>query len=532
MPLPLAPAPVVRSHGGMVASADALATQAGVAVLRAGGGAVDAAIATNAVMTVVAPHLCGLGGDLFALVHGLPDQAAPSALDASGRAGSGARAATLRDEGHAVMVMRGDVRTVTVPGCVDGWLALHERHGRLPLAQLFAGAIVLARDGFPASPLLAASAAVLPDPAPAGSEDLTAPRPRPGHRVRRPGIARTLEAIAGDGRAGFYGGEFGRGMLALAPGWFSADDLGRVQADWVEPLTLPAFGGHGLWTLPPTSQGYLTLAAAWIADGLSLPDDPDDPRFAHLLVEAARAAGWDRPAVLHEGADGAALVDPSRLGPRRDAIDPDRAAAWPVPAASGDTTYLCVVDGDGVGVSLIQSNASGFGSWVFEPTTGIGLHNRGLGFSLEPGHPAELAPGRRPPHTLCPAIVTRPDGGLAAVVGTMGGDAQPQILVQVLARLLHLGQSPGATVAAPRWVLEGAATGFDTWTSPGGPGVKVESHAPPGWIPGLTALGHRVRTAPAFGSDFGHAHVIALGDDGLCRGAADPRAIVGSCAPA
>lgn len=526
----LAPMPIVRAHGGMVASADGLATQAGVAVLRAGGGAVDAAIATNAVMAVVAPHLCGLGGDLFALVHGA-GASAPEALDAAGRAGSGASAASLRGEGHRVMPLHGDIRTVTVPGCVDGWLALHERHGRLPLTSILADAIACAHDGFPASPLLAASAAALPDPAPAGSEDLTDPRPAVGAPVHRPGVARSLEAIAVHGRAGFYGGELGRGLLALGDGWFAADDLERPQARWVEPLAIDSFG-HRLWTMPPPSQGYLTLAAAWIADGLGLPDDPDDAHRAHLLVEAARAASHDRPAVLHDEADGRALLAPERLAPRRDAIDAERAAPWPVPAAAGDTTYLCAIDAGGTAVSLIQSNASGFGSRIFEPATGIGLHNRGLGFALEPGHPAELAPGRRPPHTLAPALATHLDGRLAAVVGSMGGDGQPQIVLQLLARLLRSGQSPEVAVAAPRWLLAGADSGFETWTSPGGPSVKVEAHAPAAWLDALAARGHRASRAPAYGSDFGHAQAIVVDEAGLRTGAADPRAVVGACAPA
>ncbi len=514
----------------MVASADGLATQAGIAALRAGGTAADAAIATNAVLAVVAPNQCGLGGDLFALVHS-GSGPEPEALAAAGRAGSGADAAALRAEGHRTMPLRHDIRSVTVPGCVDGWQALHQRHGRLALGEVLAPAIAYAHDGFPASPLLAAAAHLLADPAPPGSEDLTAPRPRPGQRVRRPGVAGALEAIAGHGRDGFYGGAFGHGLLALGGGWFGADDLARSQAEWVAPLGLGGIGDQTVWTLPPPSQGYLILAGACIAGGLPVPTDPDDPHFPHLLVEAARAAGHDRPDVLHEGADGAGLVAPAQLASRRQAISVDRAAAWPVPPVTpGDTTYLCAVDGDGMGVSLIQSNASGFGSWVFEPSTGIGLQNRGLGFSLEPGHPAELAPGRRPPHTLCPALTTGPDGRLALVLGSMGGDGQPQIVLQLLARLLHVGERPEVAVGAPRWLLEGGVTGFDSWTAPGGPTLKVEAHAPATWVAGLDQRGHDVRLAPAYSSEFGHAAVIAVGAEGLLTGAADPRSVVGTAA--
>ena len=468
-----------------------------------------------------------MGGDLFALVHA--GRGAPVALDASGAAGAGSDAAALRAEGHGAMPFKHDIRSVTVPGCVDGWMLLHGRFGRLPLAVVLAPAQALAADGFAASPLLVASVAanLAPRPAP-GSAELLGQATASGARVRRPGVARTLGAIADGGRGAFYEGEFGQGLRRLGAGLYDADDLARTQARWVTPLGVDAFG-HRLWTVPPPSQGYLTLASAWIADGLDLPDDPDDARWAHLLAEAAAAAGHDRDAVLHDGADGAALLDPGRLGARRAAISPDGRHRWPaVRQGPGDTTYLCVVDGEGMGVSLIQSNASGFGSHLFEPATGINLHNRGLGFTLEAGHPAELAPGRRPPHTLSPASATRPDGSLAAVFGTMGGDAQPQILLQVAARLLRHGQRPVQAVGAPRWVLAGEATGFDTWRRPGGPAVQVERDAPGAWVEGLTARGHDVRLIDARSSGVGHAQAIVVGADGRLLGAADPRTVVGS----
>ena len=285
-----------------------------------------------------------------------------------------------------------------------------------------------------------------------------------GAIVRRAGTARALRAVIDHGRSGFYGGEFGEGLLALGGGEFSEADLARPIARWVDPVRAEAFG-HVLWTVPPTSQGYLTLAGAWIADGLDLGDTASG-RWAHLLVEAASQAGHDRARELYEGADGQALVDPARLGPRRAAIDPDRAGNVAAPATAGDTTYLCAVDGDGMGVSLINSNASGFGAHLVAGTTGIFLHDRGIGFNLVPGHRAEYAPGRRPPHTLSPALVTSTDGSLRGVLGTMGGDSQPQILLQLLARTLGLGPSPGAAIGAPRWVLcsdDDPDAGFATW---------------------------------------------------------------------
>ena len=504
---------------GMVCAVDHLAAAAGVDVLRHGGSAADAAIATNAVLAVTTQHMCGMGGDLFALVHDGSGAGAPAALASSGRAGSGADPDRLRAEGHTAMPAKGDIRSVPIPGCVDGWLALHERFGRLPLHDILAPARSYATDGFPASVTLAAAVALLPDAA-----DFAHVR-RPGDIVRRPGLARAFEAIVEQGRDGFYGGRFGEGLLALGHGEYTAADLARSQAEWRQPLTLDAWG-HRLWTVPPPSQGYLTLAAAWMADGLPLPDDPDDPQWAHLLIEAARQAGYDRLDVLHEHADGDALLAPRRLHARRHAVDPDRAATLGDPYQRGGTIYLCAVDSDRMGVSLIQSNANGWGSHLYEPTTGIFLQNRGIGFSLTPGHPAEYAPGRRPPHTLSPALVTHPaDGRLAAVIGSMGGDAQPQVVLQLLARWLQAGQSPGDVIAAGRWVL---GMGFDTWDAGGDVTVHIEGNAP-AWDDALRAKGHRVVREDPFGHGFGHGHLITVRDDHLA-GASDPRARGGTAA--
>ena len=509
---------------GMVASVDHLASSAGVAVLRDGGSAVDAAVAASAVLAVTCPHLCGMGGDLFALVY-VPGETMPAALNASGRAGSGADPSRLLAEGATAMPFRGDVRSAPVPGCVDGWLALHERFGRLPIDRLLEAAAIYAVAGFPASPLLAA-AQVLLDHVP-GVDDLVRTRPlRAGDLVRRPGVGRALAAIVEHGRDGFYEGEFGEGLLRLGDGEYVADDLRRPLADWVEPLRTRAWD-HDLWTIPPNSQGYLTLLGCAVAEGLDLPDDPDDGAWAHLLVEAARAAGHDRPAVLHEHADVSVLLAPDEVDRRRGLVDPDhRNELIRTPTAGGGTMHLCAADGDGMGVGLIQSNASGFGSLVFEPSTGIGLHNRGIGFNLDLDHPACYGPGRRPPHTLSPALVTQPGGELRAVVGTMGGDSQPQILLQLLCRFLRHGQSAGTAVGAPRWTLTGS-TGFDTWTVPSGLRVQVEHGAPSEWTRGLEQRGHRVVAAgPEASHGFGHAHLIAATDAGWA-GASDPRALVG-----
>ena len=511
--------PTVHAPNGLVCSADHLASGAGAEALRRGGSAVDAAIAANAVLAVADPHLCGMGGDLFALVH--DGDGPPHALDASGRAGAGADAEQLRSEGHRAMPFRGDLRTVTVPGCVDGWCELHERFGRLPLADVLAPATALAEDGFPASLLLAFTAPMVAE-VPGVDECFRSPV-ADGQRLRRPGSAAALRAIVERGRDGFYRGAFGEGLLAIGDGLYVVDDL-DPHVRWVEPLGLRAFG-HDLWTMPPSSQGYLILAGAGVLDPLDLPS-PDDAGWAHLLVEAARLVGIDRPDVLSDSADGDALVADAVS---RVQLDPELRTPGASTSRQGDTTVVTAIDADRMGVTLIQSNASDFGAHLVEPNTGTFLHNRGLGFSLESGHPAELAPGRRPPHTLSPALVTHPDGTLRAVVGSMGGDSQPQIVLELLARHLVAGQSAGDAVSGPRAVLGSAAGvhGFDLWDGPDQ--VIVEDHAPAGWAEGLLARGHDVLVRNGFGAGFGHAHLIEVTPDGL-QGAADPRSVIGSAA--
>jgi gamma-glutamyltranspeptidase/glutathione hydrolase len=315
----------------------------------------------------------------------------------------------------------------------------------------------------------------------------------------------------------------------MGAGLYSASDLESVSAEWVAPLNYAAFG-HDIWSIPAPSQGYLFLAALGVVEQCDLPDDPNDAQWAHLLIEATTAVSHDRPTVLHDRADLAAVI-PSLVA-RATMVDPSLASVRPMSANDGDTTYLCTTDRNGMGVSLINSNASGFGSLLVEPSTGINLHNRGMGFSVQRGHPAEVAPGRKPPHTLCPAVITRSDGSLFSVLGTMGGDAQPQIMLQIITRMLRHGQSrfPWDTVDAGRFALRGPKTGFDTWTATSAPVVNVEGHAPDAWASGLADRGHAVERRARFDSGFGHAHAIVIRDDGTMAGGADSRSIVGTCA--
>ncbi|MFN7151704.1 MAG: gamma-glutamyltransferase family protein [Microthrixaceae bacterium] len=456
-------------------------------------------------------------------------------LDAAGRAGSGADPDRLRREGHTHMPLRGDVAAAPVPGCVDGWSLLHERHGRLPFAQVLAPAVRLARDGFPVSPLLAFMLHTL-EPLD-GCDELAIPRPDTGELLIRPDLAATLSAVAEGGRQAFYEGAFGDALVELGRGEYDSEDLRTPQARWTEPLGVRVWG-HDVWAPPPTSSGYLVLASARIAElcglGRDIGTDPDDPAWAHLLVEASRLAGHDRPDVLHDRADGTELLDEQRLRARADRFSPDAVTSLGGATRNGDTMYLCAVDRDGIGVSLIQSNAKDFGCHVAVPGTGVLLHNRGIGFSLGEGHPAEYGPGRRPPHTLAPALVTRPDGSLRAVLGTMGGDSQPQVVLQMLARLLLADQDAGQVITAPRFVLAPATpgTGFDTWADPDDQVARVEAHAPETWVDGLRRVGHRVEVAGFDPAGFGHAQLVEIREDSVRAGAADPRSMVGAAVAA
>ena len=511
------PVPAAVGSAGMVCSIDRRASEVGIGVLAGGGNAVDAAVAMAAVLAVVAPNTCGMGGDLFALVG--TGEGAPLCLNASGRAPSGASAERLRAEGHRAMPRLGHPAAVTVPGCVDGWLALHARLGVMDLPEVLSAAHSFAADGFAASAELAAAAGDVADSE--GNTDIPGDL-RAGEAVRRPGSARALAAIATGGRDAFYGGEFGDGLLRLADGLFAPEDLTTPMADWVEPATVEAWG-HRLWTVPPNSQGYLILAAATLAQGLDLPADPAEADWAHWLIEAARAVGSFRPAELSDVADVADLLDPARIDGLRQRVLAGNTPITP-PASPGDTTYLCTAD-DRLTVSLIQSNAMGFGSLLVAGGTGIFLHNRGLGFSLDPAHPACYAPARRPPHTLSPALVTTLDGRNRAVLGTMGGDAQPQVVLQMLARLLHCGQAPSEVLGAGRWVLLGPDA-FATWSPGWLPPVALEPHAPAAWVGGLAARGRHVRDLDENPKLSGHAHLIDVGPDGALSGAAEPRTVL------
>ncbi|MFL6240851.1 MAG: gamma-glutamyltransferase family protein [Actinomycetes bacterium] len=514
---------------GVVATVDRLATEAGIDALQAGGNAADAAVAASAVLAVTTQHLCGMGGDLIAVVHPGRGKDVPTALLSIGRAGSGADPATLFAEGHRMIPFRDDVRAVTVPGCVDGWLALHSRYGRLPLGEVLAAATAYAEEGFPVAPLLAMS---LPSVEyVVGSEDFfVGGAPQAGDLRRRPGIARSLRAIVDRGRDGWYGGDFGAGLLRIGQGWFAPPDLERDLAEWTETLSVEIPSGL-LHVTPAPTQGYLTALGAAVAARLPVPPTDDDPLWPHLLIEAARAAGHDRNALLYDGADVFRLLSVDEIARRTALVDPERSSVPAGPAHAGDTIYLCTADSEGMCVSLSQSNASGFGANVTVPEIGVFLHNRGIGFALHDDLPGVLAPRKRPIHTLAPFLVTSGSGEPRTVGGTMGGDAQPQICLQLLARL-QAGASASEAVDAPRWeIAEEGGSGFGTWTRDKNGNLRqviyVEDTSPASWDDGLRARGHVVQRIP-MSSAFGHAQLALVAEDGSLTAAADPRALTGA----
>ena len=365
-----------------------------------------------------------------------------------------------------------------------------------------------------------------------------------GQWVRLPGIARTLSALAADGRSGFYGGEFGRGLLELGAGHFAPGDFETSVAEWCDPLRTGAWG-HELWTVPPPSQGYLTLAGAAVAEAAGLGTDPDDPAWAHLMVESWRAVGHDRPDVLFDGADGTALLDPARLEAAAARISAVRAAA---PDVTHGRRLGRAFDrpGRGRGDHAPVRHRRGRPRGVAHPIERAGLRLAPVG-AVHRHLPAQpgcrlLArrgpPGRGrpasggPPHTLSPMLVTSADGSLSHLVGAMGGDAQPQILVQLLARMLRAGQDPARAVSAPRMSLDAPAAGpFRLWWGDDLT-VLAEADAPPGWMDGLRERGHQVRAIRAFDpTAVGCAQIIEVTSvDGRSHvlGASDPRSPEGA----
>jgi gamma-glutamyltranspeptidase len=542
---PLVPARLPRGARGAVVAPHHLATQAGLSVLAAGGSAVDAAIATNAVLGVVMPNGCGLGGDAFWLVW---DEAAGEqvALNGSGRAPLETDADALRSQGLTRLPLRGPL-SISVPGAVRSWADAHRRWGRLSWEAVLAPAIEQAEDGFPAwDGLIRAVEGIVAEVGAEawgrGLEQTWRAQGRPwraGERIRLPALARTLRTLADQGFDAYYDGELAerivRGLNAVgAP--FTLADLREHRSTWGRPIAT-TYRGVGVTSHPPNSSGVVALeilnilerfepasSAAFGAHGWT------DPAWIHLQLEAAKLAFVDRDAHLTDPEARDVPVD--RLLSKGHAadlaarIDVHRADAAPPPARTlvGGTIYLAVVDGAGNAVSLIQSNAAGFGSGVLDVATGVHFQDRGASFSLDPTHANVIAPGKRTAHTLLPGMLFREGERRPWVVGgSMGGDIQPQIHVQLVSALVDGGADIRTAVAAPRVVVEPAG-----WFAPP-VAVFADGELAEGTEAGLRALGHEVARAGYDGS-LGHEHAIELVDggpaaDGTLAAIADPRSM-------
>jgi len=474
----------------------------------AGGNAVDAAIAATATQGVVAPETCGVGGDLFALVH-RSGWDRPRALNASGRAGSSAHPDMLRDLGMGE-IPRDHPLSVTVPGCVDGWAALSTELGRLALADCLRPAIANASEGFVVSTEQAHAfeqTAQLYARHPAVADFYPEGRPvKRGDVVKRPNLAATLTDIAEGGRNAFYLGDPADDIVAELAGIISHEDLARGHADWVDPISCQVADSTA-WALPPNSQGYLGPATLAVFEMLGPPSDPDDPDWWHLLIEAFRSVAWERDDVVadpdHAPLPPHLLLDTERLTRAAATVERDRAGVWPrrMGAHSG-TAYLCVVDSEGMAVSMIQSNYYGTGSAFGAGRGGFLLHNRGAGFTLTPGHPNELLPGKRPLHTLSPTIWTS-GGETRWVIGTRGGAVQPQLVAQVAARAILAGTDLESAQTAPRWTV--GEFGPDSEAR-----FQVEPGVPASTLSDLRSRGHSIEEVGTRQAGWGPVSIVEV----------------------
>lgn len=527
--------PVTMGPKGMVTCPHALASQAGIDVLRAGGSAVDAAIATAAALAVIYPHMTGLGGDAFWLIHDARSGAVRH-LDGGGRASAHANASIdwFARQGHAVVPFRGILpATLTTPGAVASWGEAHAAYGRLPLARCLQSAIECARDGFPVTERLAGwietvQADLAPHPETCAIFMPGGRVPRPGSRLTNPDLARTLESVAAHGPAGFYGGAVGAELArfsAARGGFFTQADLSAQTARWGEPLQ-GTYRDVTLYETPAPTQGFTVLEMLNLLEPLELHRHAFlGPDPAHLMVQAKQVAYHDRDRFLGDPAfvdvPTERLVSKAHADARRGLMDPERALPWDrVPSygsLTGDTVYIAVVDAEGNAVSLIHSLYGVFGSGVVAGNTGVVLQNRAAYFSLDPAHPNRLEPGKTPLHTLIASLGFR-QGKLWSVVGCMGADGQPQIHLQTYVNLIDHGKNIQEALEAPRWLSGRFALGEARDT------LHIEARFPAATIDELARRGHVLNRWGDWNELAGHAHGIVIDpDSGMRYGGSDPR---------
>ena len=523
-PTTLAGRSTVYAPHAAIATSQPLASAAGLEVLREGGNAIDAAVAAAAVLGVTEPHMTGIGGDMFAIVW-LAKEQKLVALNASGRAGSLMTRETLQARGFRAGSQQG-VMSVTVPGALAGWDKLLRTYGKRTLAQVLQPAIGYARDGFPVSPIIAAQWAnetkfLQRDSAAAATFLAGGHAPKAGEWFRNPDLARTLQEIADKGTGTFYGGALGRRIvarIAALEGFVTLDDLKKNAPTWVTPISVP-FRGYRVWELPPNNQGIAALEMLRILEPYDLKSmGQNSATYLHYLIEAKKLAYADLDRFVgdadHLDMPAEQLLTDEFIAERRSHLNATRAQEHvdPGPARTkSETVYLTVADAEGNMVSFINSNYDYFGSGIVVPGTGFALHNRGAGFTLTPGLPNTVAPGKRPFHTLIPGFVTQTVNGREQAYmsfGLMGGGVQAQGHVQFLLDYFVFGMDLQAAIDAPRF------RHYD------GLRVALETPITDAVRDSLKAMGHVLIDQPPIA--FGGAQAIVR----LARGyaaASDPR---------
>lgn len=520
-PYPSRRVPAV-SRNGMVATTQPLAVRAGLAMLEAGGSAIDAAIAAATTLTVVEPTSNGIGGDAFALVW---DGARLHGLNGSGRAPAALTLETLA--GHRAVPEHGWL-PVTVPGAPRAWHDLHARWGRLPFEQVLEPAIRAAEEGYAVTPIIAqnwerAARAYASNTGPEfrGWWETFTPdgcAPAVGEVWRSVEMAETLQQIAQTRSEAFYTGTLAAQIVAFARetgGFLSEEDLAAHASAWVEPIST-AYRGYDVWEIPPNGQGLAALMALNILEEWHLAAlGRESVEAYHLQIEALKLAFADAFRYIadpdHAHIPTAELLSREYARSRRAMIGKQARFYGHGEPVKGGTIYLCTADDTGIMVSYIQSNYAGFGSGIVVPGTGIALHNRGASFGLDPDHPNVLAPGKRPFHTIIPAFMTK-DGAAVGPFGVMGAHMQPQGHVQMVLNTVDWNLNPQASLDAPRWRVNEALDA-----------VLLEYGVPRHIVEGLVARGHSVTIVPE-GGPFGRGQIIWRMETGALVGGTEPRA--------
>jgi gamma-glutamyltranspeptidase/glutathione hydrolase len=516
--------PDVGGIDAAVTSDHVLASAAGMDVIKRGGNAVDAAITMAGVLAVVRPHMNGVGGDNFMLIR-LQKTAEVVALNGSGRAGAKATPAFFQAKGLKDVPSSG-ILSVSVPGAVRAWADALQKYGTITLSQALQPAIRYAERGFPVSPRLNADIntskkKVAADPELARIFLPNGAAPPVGSLLKQPELAKTLRAIAASGPDVIYKGAIAKQIAAFMDregGLLTADDLAKHRSTWEKPIST-TYLNHPVLAFPPNTQGVTLLESLNLAELADLkPMGRNSADYIHMLVEGAKLAYADRDKYIADPAFSEVPVErliskeyAADLARRlRDKLKANDASSNANRDGTGDTVFLGVVDKDGNAVSMIQSLFAAFGSGRMVPGTGITLHNRGSLYELDPAHPNVIAPGKRPFHTLCPAMVLNPDRSLMMVVGTPGGDGQPQTLVQVITNVMQFGLTPQQAVEAPRFRWYGRERlGVE-------PGIAADVRD------ALTKRGHQVQVQEP-SEEFGGAQVILVTATGGRIAGADPR---------